>query len=153
MDDTGGDAVDHDGATTCSMVSDEDVDQNMDSLDEVDCRILASVIMNVDVTEVFSPAGVNKLAAKFGLVPGASLDLTNGWDFSCAEDRIRAWKVIRKTVPYVIIGFPHVRCLAICGSLISTYIATILSGLRRPTRRRVRTHNMLSSALRCIGIS
>ena len=83
--------MDNDGATTCSMASDEDIDQNMDSLDEVDRRILASIIMSVDVTEVFSPARVNKLAAKFGLVPGASLDLTNGWDFSCADDRVRAW--------------------------------------------------------------
>ena len=88
------------------MVFDEDVDQNMDSLDEIDRRILASVIMSVDVTEVFSPARLNKLAAKFGLAPGASLDLTNGWDFSCAEDRLRAWKLIKKTVPYVIIGCP-----------------------------------------------
>ena len=59
------------------MTSDEDVDQNMDSLDEIDRRILESLIMSVDVTEVFSPARANKLAAKFGLAPGASLDLTN----------------------------------------------------------------------------
>ena len=51
------------------MVSDEDVDQNMDLLDDIDRRILASVIMSVDVTEVFSPARVSKSAAKFGLVP------------------------------------------------------------------------------------
>ena len=98
--------MDIDGATTCSMVSDEGVDQNMDSLDEIDRRILASVIMSVDVTECFSPARVNKLAAKFGLVPGASLDLTNGWDFSCAEDRLRAWNLIKKTTPYVITASP-----------------------------------------------
>ena len=54
------------------MASDH-ADQVMDSLDEIDRRILASVIMSVDVTEVFSPARVNKLAAKFGLLPGASL--------------------------------------------------------------------------------
>ena len=106
LDETGDNALDNDGATTCSMVSDEEVDQNMDSLDEVDRRILASIIMSVDVTEVFSPARVNKLAAKSGLLPGASLDLTNGWDFSCADDRTMAWKLIKKTVPYVIIGSP-----------------------------------------------
>ena len=49
IDDTGGDAADHDGATVCSMVSDEDVDQNMDSLDEVDRRMFASGILSVDV--------------------------------------------------------------------------------------------------------
>ena len=102
----GGDVLDNDGATTCSMVSDEGVDQNVDSLDEIDRRILASVILSIDVTEVFSPARVNKLAAKSGLAPGASFDLTNGWDFSCAEDRLRAWKLVEKTVPHVVTGSP-----------------------------------------------
>ena len=48
---------------------------------KLDRKILASVLMNVDVTEVYSPIRVSELAAKFGLVPGSSLDLTNGWDF------------------------------------------------------------------------
>ena len=59
-------AADHDGATTCSMASDEDADQVMDSLDEIDRRILASVIMSVDVTEVFSPARVISLRQSSG---------------------------------------------------------------------------------------
>ena len=78
IDDDGDAAADNDGATTCSMVSDEDADQMMSSLDEIDRRILASIIMGADVTEVFSPERVNRLATKFGLTPGASLDLTNG---------------------------------------------------------------------------
>ena len=54
--DIDGDAVaDNDGATTCSMASDDEADQAMSSLDEIDRRILASVIMGADVTEVFSP--------------------------------------------------------------------------------------------------
>ena len=73
IDDDGDAAADHDGATTCSIASDEDVDHSMDCWDEIDSRILASLIMSVDVTEVFGPARVNRLAAKFGLVPGASL--------------------------------------------------------------------------------
>ena len=81
------------------MASDEDAEQMMSSLDEIDRRILASIIMSVDVTEVFSPERVNRLAAKFGLTPGASLDLTNGWDFSLAADRNRAWKLV-KTSPH-----------------------------------------------------
>ena len=40
IDDNGDAAADHEGVTTCSMASDEDVDQSMDSLDEIDCRIL-----------------------------------------------------------------------------------------------------------------
>ena len=78
LDGTGGDVLDNDGTTTCSMV---DLDQNMDSLDGIDRRMIASVIMSVDVTEVLSSARVSRLASKFGLVPGASLDLTNGWNF------------------------------------------------------------------------
>ena len=97
-DDDGDAAADNDGATTCSMPSD-DADQMLDSLDEIDRRILASIIMSVDVTEVFSPARVNKLAAKFGLTPGASLDLRNGWDFSLASDRNRAWKLVKYADP------------------------------------------------------
>ena len=89
IDDDGDVAADYDGATTCSMASDEDADQVIDSLDEINRRILSSVITSVDVTEVFSPARVNKLAAKFRLLPGASLDLTDGWDFSLATDRNR----------------------------------------------------------------
>ena len=41
------------------------------SLSSLERSILASVLMRVVVTEVFSPVRVNKLAAKFGLVPGA----------------------------------------------------------------------------------
>ena len=105
------------------------------------------------MTEVFSPARVNKLAAKFGLVPRASLDLTNGWEISCAEDQLRAWKLIKKTVPYVIIGSPHVPCFVNSRSLINTHVVTIPSGLRRSARRSVRLHNMLSSAWHSTGIS
>ena len=70
-----------DDFTTVSNQSDDAADTRMDLLSSVDRRILASVILGVDITEVFSPIRVNQLAAKFGLVPGASLDLTNGWNF------------------------------------------------------------------------
>ena len=50
-------------------------------------KILSSVILNVDVAEVYSAERKNKLARKFGLVPGASLDLTNGYDYRKPEDR------------------------------------------------------------------
>ena len=143
--------LDNDGATTCSMVSDENVDQNMDSLDEIDCRILAPVIMSVDVTEVFSLARVHKLAAKFGLVLRHRERLgfqlcrrsTQGLGIDLEDSTVR-----NKRIPP-----PHVRCLVVWRSLTSTYIVTILSGLRRSTRRSETPHNMLSSALRFIGIS
>ena len=127
IDDDGDAAADNDGATTCSLASD-DADQMLDSLDEIDRRILASIIMSVDVTEVFSPARVNKLAAKFGLTPGASLDLTNGWDFSLAADRNRAWKLVKTSTPLVIIVSPPAHCSVSCRNLTSTYIAMIRNG-------------------------
>ena len=38
------------------------IDANMALLDKMDRKILASVILSVDVTEVFSPKRVNELA-------------------------------------------------------------------------------------------
>ena len=46
------------------------------------------------------------MAAKFGLIPGTSFDLTNGWDFSKDSHRTGAWKLIKEQDPYCIIGSP-----------------------------------------------
>ena len=78
----------------------------MSSLSNEERNILAAIIRGVDVTEVFSPERVNKLASRFGLVPGASMDLTTGYDFNLEADRRKAWKEIKKSNPYVIIGSP-----------------------------------------------
>ena len=75
----------------------DEPDDDMSDLHSVDKRILASVILGVDLTEVFSPVRVNQVAAKFGLNPGSSLDLTNGWNFDLEADRRRAWKLIKHT--------------------------------------------------------
>ena len=73
------------------------------------CFQYLAFLLGYDVTEVFSPERVNRLAAKFGLTPGASLDLTNGWDFSLAADRNRAWKLVKTSTPLVIIGLDVAR--------------------------------------------
>ena len=49
-----------------------------DALTEEDRKVVASVIRGVDITEIYSPQRVNQLASKMGLVPGHSLELTNG---------------------------------------------------------------------------
>ena len=67
--------------------------------EEIDRRIIASAILGVDITEVYSPERVNEVARKHGLRPGSSMDLTNGWDFTKAEDRRRAWKKIKEETP------------------------------------------------------
>ena len=56
-----------------------DDDVTIDGLNLEDRRILSSVILGVDITEVFSPARVAQVARKFGLTPGSSMDLTGGW--------------------------------------------------------------------------
>ena len=68
-------STEQDGPSNDAMI-----DSIFDALNEEDKKIVASVIRGVDVTEIYSPARVNKLAAKMGLVPGHSLDLTSGWD-------------------------------------------------------------------------
>ena len=50
----------------------------MKETEKVDNHIIASVILGVDITEVYSPERVNEVAKRHGLVPGTSLDLTNG---------------------------------------------------------------------------
>ena len=71
----------------------------MDSIgmmDEDDKRILTAAISGVDITEIYSPVRVAAVAAKFGLTPGTSFDLTNGWDFSKDSHRTEAWKLIKE---------------------------------------------------------
>ena len=60
-------------------------DDTMDSIskmDEDDKQRLTAAISGVDITEVYSPVRVAAVAAKFGLTPGTSFDVTNGWDLS-----------------------------------------------------------------------
>ena len=102
FDDPPGDS----GSPLQNWYNSKDGDQDMRGLDEIDKKILASAILNVDITEVYRPTRVNQVAAKFGLTPGPSLDLTNGYDFGKEEDRRKAWKLIPKTRPFMIIGSP-----------------------------------------------
>ena len=78
----------------------------MGELSIIDRKILAACILNVDITEVYSHTRVNAVAAKFGLIAGNSLDLKNGWMFDLQEHRNKAWALIAKTKPYLLIGFP-----------------------------------------------
>ena len=63
-------------------------DADIGMLDDVDRKILSASILGVDITEVYSPERVARVAKKFGLVSGSSMDLTNGWDFE-REDHKR----------------------------------------------------------------
>ena len=70
------------------------------AISEVDRHILRSVILGVDLTEIYSPVRVAAVASKFGLRAGTSFDLTNGWNFSDPRHRAAAWKRIKQEDPY-----------------------------------------------------
>ena len=67
---------------------------------------MSSVILGVDITEVYSPERVAKVAKKFGLVAGSSMDLTNGWDFNIEDHKRKALAAIRNEQPFLLIGSP-----------------------------------------------
>ena len=68
--------------------------------------MIAALARGADVTEIFSPKRIAKVCAKYGLVPGDSLDLSNGWDFDRGDDRRKAVELIRSKKPTVVIGSP-----------------------------------------------
>ena len=80
--------------------------KKMKETESIDNHIIASAILGVDITEVYSPECVNEVAKRHGLVPGSSLDLTNGWGFTKPEHRRVAWKSTKAEYPYLIIGSP-----------------------------------------------
>ena len=53
-------------------------DASIDLLNDIDKKILLASISGVDITEVYSPERFARVAKKFGLVSGSSMDLTNG---------------------------------------------------------------------------
>ena len=81
-------------------------DDMLDSMNEVDRKILAAAILGVDITEVYSPERVAKVARRFGLRAGSSFDLTNGWDFNLEDHRKKAWTKIKEESPYLLVGSP-----------------------------------------------
>ena len=81
-------------------------DDMIDSMNEVDRKIMVAVILGVDITEVYSPERVAQVAKRYGLVAGSSFDLTNGWDFNLKEHREEARRRIKIECPYLLIGSP-----------------------------------------------
>ena len=69
-------------------------------------RHIVGQIASADVTEIFSPERVSKLCSQYGPKPGQAMDIKNGYDFDLAEDRRRAWEIIKKSKPTIVIGSP-----------------------------------------------
>ena len=77
-------------------------DEMLDSMTEIDRKILAAAILGVDITEVCSPERVAKVAQRFGLTAGSSFDLTNGRGFNIEDHRRKAWTTIKEESPYLL---------------------------------------------------
>ena len=99
-DDSMGDENKHrriqDDATMSALNSVGEIEDMSEGLNEEDRKILAAVILGVDVTEIYSPVRVAAMAEKFGMKPGSSFDLTTGWDFTRKDHREKAWNKIKK---------------------------------------------------------
>ena len=67
-------------------------------LNAIDQLIIGKALEGSDVLELCSP--------KIGLVPGMSLDPTNGYDFDEKKDQDKAWEFIRWTKPTLVVGSP-----------------------------------------------
>ena len=86
-------------------------------LNAIDQLIIGKALQGSDVLEVYSPVGVNAVGAQFGLVPGMSLDLTNGYSFDKKKDQDKAWEVIRRTKLTLVIGSPPCTSVSLLQAL------------------------------------
>ena len=77
--------------------------EDLDCMELVDRKIIVATILGVDTTEVYSPQRVAKVAKRYGLVAGSSMDLTTGFDFTKELDRLLAWRRIKEETPFVLI--------------------------------------------------
>ena len=103
--------------TDADSVGSQMDDTSIDMLDDVDKKILSASILGVDITEVYSPERVARVAKKFGIVSGSSMDLTNGWDFEREDHKRLAWKRVRGEAPYLPIGSPPCTCFSVLQEL------------------------------------
>lgn len=106
-------------SNTMAYTSDVSHDSIMkiDNMCEVDTNILALVLCNIDVTEIFSSERVTTLCERFGLTPRSSTDLMSGWDVDFEQDRMRAEKLVKAEKPNLLIGSPPCTHFSILQSL------------------------------------
>ena len=63
-------------------------------------------LTNGAIVEVYSPPRVADIAEQRGMPKGASLDLTNGWNFNLPKHRLDAARLIQKMKPSLVIASP-----------------------------------------------
>ena len=71
-----------------------------------DMKILAKVLMGVDVMEIFSPERVTQVCHEHNLEPGDSIDLRTGYDLSKVSVQRQVEKKFDETEPELIICSP-----------------------------------------------
>ena len=71
----------------------------------------------VDVMEIYSPPRITVHAGKHGLEPGDALDLVTGYDFNRKEDRDKAWTIIARDKPKLVVGSPECRMFSALHNL------------------------------------
>ena len=81
-------------------ITENDAMDSIGMINKDERRTLNAAISGVDITEVYySPVRVAAVAAKFGLTPGTSFDLTNSWDFRQDAHRTRIRTFIKTKRP------------------------------------------------------
>lgn len=68
--------------------------------------MLFSIVLGVGIAAVYSPERVNTFARKVVVIPGASMDLTNGYGFTKPEDRRIARADMKTTEPVLVSCLP-----------------------------------------------
>ena len=81
---------------------------------EAKCR---SLLADVGVAEIFSPAKFIAVASGHGLRADWALDLKNGWDLSKKSVQQRVWQKIMEDKPQLIIGSPPCTWVALIQEL------------------------------------
>ena len=74
--------------------------------EESDVAVLAAVLKEVDITDMFGPEHVTKLCNKYPLAPGDSCYVTTGYDLSDEKTQALVMNKIDKSRPALVIGNP-----------------------------------------------
>ena len=61
-------------------------------------------LASTGVSEMFSPERVITVCERYGLPPGAAMDIKSGYNFDLAADRAKAWKSMEEDEPMLVIG-------------------------------------------------
>ena len=98
---------------------DEEVKALMQVIGRVDTKMVEKMwsMRDVDLVEIYSPPRVVMMAARYGLKPGESMDLTNGWDFTLQRHREAAERYIKMMKPRLVIGSPECRMFSALQNL------------------------------------